>query len=216
MSNKPSRFRRKMRTETYTIPVDPNDVHAYRAEQERLREAHVALEAAQVDPKADRDKLQAEVTKARDALDAKIAASGVETMTFTFQALAPAKLEALRADHPPSPKQWEQHAAQKKRDETAEPPEFDPETYPAALIAATCIKVEWSDGTTQDGISEDEARELIDSSSTGDVAMFMAIIGGVNNAPSLVSDLGKDSGGNRGSAPSPTTAAPEGSQPSSS
>jgi hypothetical protein len=216
MSNKPSRYRRKMRVETLTMPVDPNDVHRFRSEQNRLVAAAAALDRVKVGhakPDAIAE-AETELADAQKALDAKLVELGVPTMTFTFQALSPAKLEALLADHPPSKDQID---AARRADPDGPLPDYNGITYPPALLAATCTRVEWSeDGQVDNGISEDDAAELFEHSSTGDQGLILNVIGGVNNVPSLVSDLGKDSGGTRGSGPSPTTAAREASPPSSS
>jgi hypothetical protein len=150
MSNKPSRYRRKMRVETLTMPVDPNDVHRFRSEQNRLVAAAAALDRVKVGhakPDAIAE-AETELADAQKALDAKLVELGVPTMTFTFQALSPAKLEALLADHPPSKDQID---AARRADPDGPLPDYNGITYPPALLAATCTRVEWSDGGVHEG-----------------------------------------------------------------
>jgi hypothetical protein len=179
MSNKPKQFKRPTRTQTLTVPFDPNDVAELRPAQERLRLAKESL-AAKDDPVA-----QAEVDEAQAAYDKVLV--GHETLTFHLRAMSSTQLQMLQSEFPPTPEQIE---SVKKTDPNAPAPDFDPEKYPPALLAKACVKVEWSDGTSAK-LTAAQAKDFWDTSSAGDQEFLMGVVNMLNNMPSLVGQLGK-------------------------
>jgi hypothetical protein len=180
MSNKPKQFKRPTRTQTLTVPFDPNDVAELRPAQERLRLAKEVLEKSKDDPTA-----IAEEAEAQAAYDKVLV--GHETLTFHLRAMSSTQLQMLQSEFPPTS---EQIAAIKKSDPDAAAPDFDPERYPPALLAKACVKVEWSDGTSAK-LTAAQAKDFWDTSSAGDQEFLMGVIGMLNNMPSLVGQLGK-------------------------
>jgi hypothetical protein len=189
MSNTPSKFRRKARTESMTFPVDPNDA----AKIMPIQQAHQsAIEALSMltDGDASADAIagaQAKVDQTKAAYDEALA--DYPTVTFHLRAMSGVQLQAIQSDNPPKPEQIEMV---KKSDPDAAAPDFDPETYPPALLAAACTGVEWSDGTKAKSLSEADAVEFYESSSFGDQQQMMTVITLLNQLPSRVNALGKD------------------------
>jgi hypothetical protein len=177
MSNTPSRFRRKERRDSMTFPVDPNDA----AKLLPLQRAHTdAAEALKLLAENDGSKAaikdaQSKLDAAKAELDAGLADSGVQ-------------LQAIQSDNPPTK---DQIASAKVTDPTSPPPDYNPETYPPALLAAACTGVEWSDGEKADKLTPAEATDFYESSSFGDQQQIMTVIALVNQLPSRVEALGK-------------------------
>lgn len=184
MPAKAKQFRRPSRKQPIAFPFDPNDAGALRPLQAALQQAQESLETLGADatPEA-----HTAVEEAQSAYDAALAEH--ETVTFTLQALSGARLQILQTEHPPTPEQIE---AVKVTDPDAPAPDFDPETYPPAVLAAACVKVEWSDGTESKTLTEKQATDFWETSGNGDQELLMSVIGLLNNSPSLVGALGKD------------------------
>jgi hypothetical protein len=198
MSNKPSRFRRKDRTDRLSFPVDPDDYEQIAPAQREQESAQSAVELAvkaaeNVVDEDDRGKLDAALATARERLEkAKTAYEqalvGHPVVTFTLRAMSGAALQGVQTDHPPTDEQVE---AVQKSDGPDARPDYNPETYPPALLAAATVKVEWSDGDTQEGLTQADARDFWETSSYGDQQMIMARIGLLNQVPSRVEALTK-------------------------
>jgi hypothetical protein len=188
MSNTPSRFRRKERRDSMTFPVDPNDA----AKLLPLQRAHTdAAEALKLLAENDGSKAaikdaQGKLDAAKAELDAGLA--DCPTVTFHLRALSGVQLQAIQSDNPPTK---DQIASAKVTDPTSPPPDYNPETYPPALLAAACTGVEWSDGEKADKLTPAEATDFYESSSFGDQQQIMTVIALVNQLPSRVEALGK-------------------------
>lgn len=102
-----------------------------------------------------------EVDRAKDLLDRLEAQADAETVQFTFRAISKAKLDELKARFPPAEDTWERYWVRLEANPMLSPPEFDPEPFSAALIAASCEDPE---------MSEAEVVELMEAISDGDVA----------------------------------------------
>lgn len=188
MSNTPSRFRRKDRRDTMTFPLDPNDASKLLPLQQAHSNAVEALKLlSENDGSAEAiTAAQAELDQAKAALDEGLAE--YPTVTFHLRALSGVQLQALQSDHPPTKAQIEMMA---KTDPGSPAPDYNPETYPPALLARACTKVEWSDGETADELTVADATEFFESSSYGDQQQVMTVIALVNQLPSRVEALGK-------------------------
>lgn len=75
-------------------------------------------------------------------------------VTFTFQDIGRSRFEALVETHPPTEAQLKKHGDQLS---------WNPDTIPAALIAATCVEPE---------ITLEDAEQLVTDWSTGDVQLL--------------------------------------------
>lgn len=184
MPSKQKQFRRPPRKQPVAFPFDPNDAGALRPLQSALQDAQGAVEEAGADATAVQHKA---VEDAQAAYDAALAEH--ETITLTLQALSGARLQILQTENPPTD---EQVASVKVTDPDAPAPDFDPETYPPAVLAAACIGVAWSDGTTSKSLTVKQATDFWETSGNGDQELLMSVIGLLNNSPSLVGALGKD------------------------
>lgn len=117
-------------------------------------EAEVAVEEARrlVD---DSQGEAADLARARlAAAQERLAAAQV---AFVFRALSRAAYRALVEAHPPTP---DQRLAAQARGEVCE---FDPDTFPPALLAAVC---------EEPAMTVEEARELLDGWTTGEAALI--------------------------------------------
>jgi hypothetical protein len=188
MSNKPSPFRRKNRTETLTFPINPDDASKIVPAQYAHKSALDALELASA-PEGNPDDVtaaQAALDQARAKLDEVLA--DCPTITFHLRALSAVTLQAIQTDNPPTP---DQIKSVQVTDPDVPTPDFNPETYPPALLAAACTGVEWSDGTKQAKLTEAEATEFYASSSFGDQQTIFQVLTLLNQLPSRVEALGK-------------------------
>ena len=84
-----------------------------------------------------------------------------ETVEFVFQAISKADLDALKHRFPPSEDTWDRYKTRLAANPLLSPPEFDPEPFSAALIAATAV---------EPSMTEDEANQLLERLSDGDFA----------------------------------------------
>ncbi len=95
---------------------------------------------------------------------------GDDTVEFTFVAIGRVPYRDLLADHPATPEQ--QREAREEQKKAGTPPHkverlaFNPDTFPAALLAETCTSHTWdADGWQRvldsDRLNEAEAQSLI-------------------------------------------------------
>jgi hypothetical protein len=139
---KMDRLRRRVRPRKQLRICDDDTLRTAVTEAEKSAErARFLAEAAPDDARAARHAADADsaLQKARDELDAA-------SEFLTFLALPREALEDLIAEHPPTAQQAEDGSV------------FNPDTFPAALVAASSL----------DGMSEQEAAELLTSWSTPD------------------------------------------------
>ncbi|HEX9993199.1 MAG TPA: hypothetical protein VGB14_09760 [Acidimicrobiales bacterium] len=181
-------FARPARHLQVTLAQDPNDAD----ELVRLRgKVYVAKQLAYS---------RANATTAADLADAEAAleefSQGIPTVTFTFEAIDPDAVDALEGEHKPTEKQVKDY----KREAAAQgnPNRFlrwNPDTYPPALVAATCVKVEFSTGGAVDGLTVDEATRMWSSKlwPAEDLAELFGAAQHVARASTSVGDLGKGS-----------------------
>jgi hypothetical protein len=114
---------KKPATKYVTILLDPDALDAFEKAQERLGES----------TSTNRRERERELTEARNAL-------AEATVTMKFQSLGRKRYEALVAEHPPTPEQNEQSVK-----ETEQEAAYNIETFPKALIRATCVDPELTD-----------------------------------------------------------------------
>lgn len=114
------------------------------AELDRLEDE--LKDAQQVDRRENRPPEAPGIARRIEELRAAAHASAVE---FTFQAVGRRQWSDLLAQHPPTP---EQLAEARAADQS--PPEFNPETFPAAAVAASC--------TSPEGMTADKAQRIFD------------------------------------------------------
>lgn len=198
MSNTPRSFKRKNRTSKLSFPLDPDAVEEIGPAQRDLTAAQNAEEVAAkllAEAKTEKDRkplreaherASAEAAAARERYEAALADKDV--VTFTFRALSGSQLQALQSDHPPTEEQTE---SAKKTDGPDARLDYNPDTYPPALMATACVGVEWSDGGTATKLTVAQATDFWETSSLGDQQTLMAGIGLLNQVPSRVEALGK-------------------------
>lgn len=133
-----------------------------RALREQLSEAQGDLERARrrADQARSSDKdrahdLQAEVDVIEERIDGLLADVRERGLIrFTFAALDDTEFDALKGQHRPT-EQQRTTARKAKQPE----PEWNTETFPAALVAAACVKVESPSGSV-DGLSTEDAERI--------------------------------------------------------
>lgn len=136
-SAKMARLRaRRLPEVTLRVCDDPDVKRAFEQAKQR---ADMARRVADDNPK-DRP-LRLEQAAADKALAAAQAAYDQASVVLTFRALPRPSLEALVKAHKPTDEQAEDGS------------EWNPDTFPAALIAAASV----------DGMTDDDARELLDT-----------------------------------------------------
>ena len=156
------------------------DIHAKEPEQRFVefcmdREIREALSAAQVDlerarRRADQlrgDKDQGDdLRREIDHLDEQVRELGEQAkgrmIRFTFAALEPERFDDLKGEHRPTEPQ-----KTKARKEKGPEPEWNTDTFPPALVAAACVKVESPSGEI-DGLSVEDAEAMWKSRSYND------------------------------------------------
>lgn len=111
------------------------------------------------DEKPDDPGLAGAASDARAAYDEALDAVRDKLVHLTFQAIDPQALDELKSQHRPTSTQ--QTDARKRKDPD---PEWNVDTFPPALIAASCILVE-GPSEKQDGISVEDAVKLWSSPS---------------------------------------------------
>lgn len=130
---------RRRRPPTVSVPICLDPSQADQVEAARRRHEAAKTRAAVPDAPAVRAE---QATEAKTALDELLAA--VETVTFHLRALPKGELEALRAEHRPTDEQIEAHKALLKAQgvENPSPPQWNTDTFPPALIAACCTRID--------------------------------------------------------------------------
>lgn len=152
------RSQKKPLTKYVEILLDPDVLDAYDRAQERLGEATAS----------NRDIRQRELDEAK----AKLVEA---TVTMKFQSLGRKRYEALIAEHPPTEEQNEQ-ALKETQGEAG----YNIETFPPALIHASCVDPE---------LSEEDVQEIYDTWNTAELmALFFAAL--EVNTQRRVADLG--------------------------
>ncbi len=131
----------------------------------QLREALSTAQTAQARarnrldaiPAANRDRvreLRDEIDAQQGRIDELIPQVQANLVRFTFQAIAQDDFDELKGQHRPTEPQ--RTAARKaKRPE----PDFNEDTFPPVLIAATCVRIQTPSGTA-DGLSLEDAQRL--------------------------------------------------------
>ncbi|GAA1919838.1 hypothetical protein [Streptantibioticus ferralitis] len=163
-AEKMERLRRRARPRKKLRVCDDDQLRQQVEEAEQAaRRARFLAEAAPDDAQAARNTVEADaaVETARTALD-----DACDVLTFL--ALPRPVLEELISQHPPTTQQAADGAA------------FNPDTFPAALIAAASF----------DGMSEAEAAELLNTWSAPDATALWEAAWGVQQESRV--ELGKD------------------------
>lgn len=131
---------------------------------------------------SDRAKAEAKVTECEEALEAAREALAEDTVELRFRAIGRRAYDALLNEHPPTPAQEEE--AKEAGNEII----YNEDTFPQALIAASCIEPQ---------MTEEEVNVLWDEwNSTELGALFLAAM--TVNTSRRVADLGNVFGGTRG------------------
>lgn len=168
--------KRPGRSTTVTFPWSPDDAERHQQLTSDLSRAKVRLEAAErrTDaPDVAGDVLAAEeaVTAAEDALRAFY--DDTATIVFHLRSCGSKAAEKLMLTHPPSADQQKRFAdARRAAGDKPGLLQFDDESFPPALIAACCERV---DVTGEDepivDVTADDLREMFDGQgwSTGDI-----------------------------------------------
>jgi hypothetical protein len=134
---------------TVQFPTDRDLAERYNAALARHETASVM---ARTYPDGDRERTElAEAEEERDRLAAEMRG---KLITFTFRSVDPETFDRLKAEHRPTESQ--KTAARKTGRDI---PEWDPDTFGPALVAAACVKVEGPSGV-QDGLSTEDAQRL--------------------------------------------------------
>lgn len=185
---------RPVRTQAVPFCRDPNDA----GELNRLRQALEMAEAQVTMRGATPERAQA-VADARQAVDEYLA--GLDVITFHLRAIGPKSVERLMAEHPPSPEQIERHEVDREAENealaAARSPQrvpaltFDPETYPAALIAASVdrIVVTGEGGATIEKVNAEDIVEMFGGPGWAvlDQALLQTACQTLNQASSAIS-----------------------------
>lgn len=116
-----------------------------------------------VDARENRDPVALQIARQIQDLEVELAAS---EEAFTFQALARGAARELIAEHPATEDQQKNAAAEGRR------LQWNPDTYPPALIAASCI--------SPAGFTLEDATEIWDEWSDGQVAQLWSACLSVN------------------------------------
>lgn len=174
-----SRFRRKRRTKTITLPVDATGSEDLLATRSAVLAAKEALERAETT--GDLNALGS----ARVALEGvsaiyEAALAGHPSLRLTFEAMSGSPLQKIQSEHAPTAEQVE---SSRRTDPDVILP-WNPDTYPPALMVAACVGVVFPDGTRQEGMSVADATELWESSSFGDQQFMLTIMTLLNSVPS--------------------------------
>lgn len=168
--------RKKATTKSLVIALDPDLASSYEEAKSVLTSLEkrdtVALTAAQK-KEYDRQLKVAELAH-EEAKEALLA----ESLEFVLKAIRPSLMDELIASNQPTAKQ-KREAAEKGAEIT-----WNPETFPAELVAACLVEPQWS---------EEEVKEMFDSEEWNAaelMTLFMLALE-VNNTGSLV-DIKKD------------------------
>ncbi|MEU0171332.1 hypothetical protein ABZ214_38790 [Streptomyces iakyrus] len=150
------------------------------AVKKRLEQAKLDVARCRVaDAEAERS-TSPETERAEQNLAAAQAAFDEASLTLTFKALPRPVLDGLIKRFPPTEEQAEEGDA------------WNPETFPAALIAAAHVERD-AGGRVVEGLSEEEALELLDSWSVAESnALFAAAWQAQQISRASTVELGKD------------------------
>ncbi|MFI9228629.1 hypothetical protein [Streptomyces rimosus] len=158
----------------YTLQLCDDLAAKKRFDQAKLEAARLRM--ADVETGAD----PAEVERAEVELREAKAAYEAASLSLTFRALPRPVLDGLIRRFPPTEQQAEDGDA------------WNPETFPAALVAAAHIERDES-GTAVEGLSEQDAQELLDSWPAGEAnALFAAAWQAQQISRASTEELGKD------------------------
>lgn len=172
-------------TGSYTFALDPADAMRLAEARDELTAAQEAHDAPSRPPKS----LQ-RVTDAKKAIEALRA--DVVTVTLTVEAIGPAAYEALVNEHPATDEQQAKHTAVAGGEQVA-PLDFNVDTFPPALVAASTTRVELSDAPDDalTSLSSSEAADLWATMARLDQLQVLGMIEALNMRSSRVEDLGK-------------------------
>lgn len=179
---------RPARTDKVTLAYDPDDAAKLDEARQKIAAAKLAMDAAEDDGTA-----AANWQEARDGYE-ELKASMV-LVTFHLRGIGPKRVELMLADHKPTSKQTDEA----RRSNGGKPVnlQWNDDTFPPVLIAATTTRVEFSDKPDEamDGLTEAEAAELFSTGSkwsVGDRSRVFLTALALDQASSYVEDLGKD------------------------
>jgi hypothetical protein len=145
---------KKPETRTVEVPLDPELADRYMEAKLAYDQAKRSSEAA---PK-DRDKAD-EVERLREECDALREDLQPSMAKFVLRSVSPVEFEALKGKNRPTEKQRTSY-----RKAGVEVPEWNPDTFQPALVAAACIEVTTPSGKL-DGLNEEDALKVWQSES---------------------------------------------------
>lgn len=177
---------RPSRTTTVRLAFNPEDFDRWRDAQQRVVRAEIFDETSD---SAYREQAVADAEAALEAVAAEIL-----TVTFKFVAIGPNAVEELIGKNPATKQQQQKfsdasYAENGRRGRL----QWNEETFPPALLAASCIGINFSDGDKADELSNAEATQLWASKwpSEDRIALFNACLG-LNEQGTAMESLGKD------------------------
>jgi len=175
---------RPVATAEITLAWNPDDSEAL----DVLRRDKIALQI-----RAERNQDDDEVDDLLEKKTKELAKfeKDIETVTFHFRSIGERAYEQLVFDHPASKEQIEQ--MRRMTGDQKLHLEFNTETFAGPLIAATCAKIVFSNGTPDvEGLTPDEATELVHSQTftAGDIGQILSVARDVNRRSSRVTELG--------------------------
>ncbi len=145
---------KKPETRKVEVPLDPELAERYMDAKTRYDQAKRSSDAA---PK-DGDKA-AEVERLREECDALRDELSPRMARFVLRSVSPTEFEALKSANRPTEKQRTDY-----RKSGVEAPEWNPDTFQPALVAAACIEVA-TPNDTQEGLSGEDALKIWQSES---------------------------------------------------
>lgn len=173
-------FQRPRRTDTVTLAFNPEEAD----QLTELRQEVTRLER-KIDRKPEDDEADAELREVKGKISELEGA--MQTIVFHFQGIGRARSEEILKSHQPTPQQV---LDAKKQGEKLQ---FNPETYPVALVATTCTKITTPSGTEITGsqITEEQVERLAADLSQLDWAQLFQAALMVDAAGSTVEEVGK-------------------------
>lgn len=168
--------RKRRNTAECPIAIDPDAIEAH---TRALADCEAARAVAADNP--ERASARTALAEAEERLEAAERAADEATIVFRFRGLSDEEWDLLIDEHQPTPDQV--HRARKKGET---PPDWNPDTFPAALVAACC---------TDPGLTLDQAQAMWKSPDWNG-AELSAIFNGAFTASRMrrVPQLGKGSG----------------------
>ncbi len=136
-------------TRTVSVPLDPALAQRCVEAESRYQQAK---RSSQVAPK-DEERAR-ELEEAREASEALRQELEANSAQFVLRSISPVHFEKLKGENRPTEKQRTD-----SRKAGVDPPEWNPDTFQPALVAAACVKVTTPSGT-QEGLSEEDARRI--------------------------------------------------------